>query len=457
MQGNKLNRALAAILSFALLVLCLIWLLRDPVFHRNLPIYLSVISCGLLAFTLRLRPLQQRSPLERALIWGLILIAAVALATGFIVAPDPHTHFSYWNSRLLRPILLFGVGYLLYDVLKPSCPWLTPQRLLSAVVVALMAIVVFHLGFSAHYYVQHGALPWQTTEGVYNRARASYYINMLAAILLAEVVGRLGLKQRMLALPSSVLALFIAACCAVTILISTRWGTLGLLGMSALCSLWLLARYARSAVFRVAALLVLLGIGAALGYGSYRIDHARWAPVLEEAKAGWNSPTDTFCFNFAQGRVPLNAAGVPYSHSNYCRASLLHQSTMVLADNPLGGGMGKRTYNALLERKYQQHFAVPHSHHGFIEFGLQTGWSGLALWLAWLVAVAVYGWQLYRRQASALGFMILLFTFSFVTRSLVDNIIVDPHLEQYLFLFGLLLGLARHATPPPSAPTAQVS
>lgn len=449
---NTKRNALSGLLFVSVLALCFVWPIPNGMlpFHRNVFIYLSIALTVGLFFTSSSARQHLNIPKIKPVMLFIWLLTFFILINGFIVAPDIKEMIGTWDGQWVRPVLLFTSGILLMPVLQDRFPSLTAARLFTAVILCFWGVILIHLLDSLYLYWRDGVIHWGETRIVFNRTRMSFQVNMITGFLLAELLTRSLLHQRFMTLKSPVLVLMLLANLLCTALVDTRWGTIGLVG--SLFSTFLLLslhKMRRSNVIRVGSIfLAIVVVASALVVTSWKTD-PRWGSLEDDAETGWNASFNSFCYNRATGKHPVNDLGKPINHSNGCRASFFHQGWKLVAEHPFGMGPRKEAFNYLLRHDTNnQRIDIPHSHYGLIEFGLQNGIAGIAGWLILLVMCWYIGWREYRHGNTMPGLFLLLFTIGFFSRTLVDHNLKDHYLEQYMMLTGLLIGICALRTPP---------
>jgi O-antigen ligase len=123
------------------------------------------------------------------------------------------------------------------------------------------------------------------------------------------------------------------------------------------------------------------------------------------------------------------------------RISALKEGALLIVDHPLGIGFGRNAYGHGLEAKYGEK-GLGHSHSGLMDLAIGTGIPGTILWLTFLVALFLVGWRRFREAPDYPPLLLMLGVGGYGFRMLVDSVIRDHMLQQFLLMAGLLAVLA---------------
>jgi O-antigen ligase len=165
----------------------------------------------------------------------------------------------------------------------------------------------------------------------------------------------------------------------------------------------------------------------------------RYDGFVETVTIGWDTDTHRNWLDAFETRDwPLRANGKPVDPSTYSRVAFAKEGLKLLFENPFGAEISKHTFTRLIAEKYGvAHMA--HSHIGLIDFGLNVGFLGIALWLIFLAGLAWIGWSTAKRSGNAVGLCLLFLVTAFSMRMLVDSTLRDHMLEQFVFCVGMLV------------------
>lgn len=266
----------------------------------------------------------------------------------------------------------------------------------------------------------------------------SYVNNTLAALVVAELVQRIMLKQRWLPIGWPVLVLSLAAVLACTYLLQFRNGNVGLLLLIGFAILMVLIRKARRwPLWKIlSAAAVLLALLVSFGGALYKSD-ARWQTLMETAPIAWDTQTHQAWRKVSP--YPELPNGQQVDASNYDRLAWAKEGAILILDHPLGAGYNRNAFGDCIDLKYAMNGAYRggHSHSGLIDFAIANGIPGLLLWLSFLGALFYAGWCAFMRGKIAPGLALMFIVSGFFSRSIVDSNIRDHMLQQFMFLVML--------------------
>jgi hypothetical protein len=180
----------------------------------------------------------------------------------------------------------------------------------------------------------------------------------------------------------------------------------------------------------------LLLIAVTFAYLNYKAD-SRWQVIGETAAIAWHTEGNKAWLDPRGNPLPLLANGTPVDHSAYMRVSALKEGARLIVDHPLGIGFGRNAYGHGLMAKYGE-TGLGHSHSGLMDLAIGTGILGIILWLTFLAALFLVGWRRFREAPDYPPLLLMLVVGGYGFRMLVDSIIRDHMLQQFLFLAGLL-------------------
>lgn len=136
---------------------------------------------------------------------------------------------------------------------------------------------------------------------------------------------------------------------------------------------------------------------------------------------------------------PKLSNGETVSSSNYERPAWVKEGLILISENPLGVGYGR---NAFGHGSRQIRRSGGHSHSGIIDLGIGTGIPGMALWVLFLGALVYYGFSSFKNTVVILARRLFFIASGFCFRMIVDSVIRDHMLEQFMFLAGFLLTMS---------------
>jgi O-antigen ligase len=314
----------------------------------------------------------------------------------------------------------------------------------SAVVLVIFGAGTLHmLGHDLAallHWVRFGNLPAHFSGISDHKANATYVFALLLPVLAAEAYARHACHRSLLGLPLVLSAIALALGVFALITASATNGWIVAVSLALLALGFTLAERDRSNplhMTRVRILVALCTAFVAVAVVAIVTDR-RYEGFVETVKIGWDTESNRQWLDAEKTRVfPLRSNGQPVDPSTYSRIAWAKEGMRLLLEHPLGVEIGKHTFQRLLERKYGA-ADLSHSHVGLIDLGLNAGFPGIALWLAFLVALGWQGIATLRKSRHAVGLALFLTVVGFAIRMLVDGTLRDHILEQFMFCVGML-------------------
>jgi hypothetical protein len=347
-----------------------------------------------------------------------------------------------WSNGLIALLVGIGAGSALAQDETDTA------RILTVLVLALAAFVVYGDVLALAQLPETGVIGRRLPVFGSGPDKANYVTNLLLAFLASEAYLRLTFRRRMLRLHSAALAGLIAAALFAEYNNGMRNG-IAEFGLTLMFLAVLLIRDKR----RRLAVPILLGsvvslmlIAATFAYLNYKGD-SRWQVIGETARIAWDTDSSKAWLDPHGNLLPLLANGTPVDHSAYMRISALKEGSRLIVDHPLGIGFGRNAYGHGLEAKYGEK-GLGHSHSGLMDLAIGTGIPGTLLWLTFLVALFLVGWRRFRDAPDYPPLLLMLVVGGYGFRMLVDSVIRDHMLQQFLLVAGLLAVLAASSRLP---------
>lgn len=448
--------------SFALVFLLLcIWQVPGTIGIRYSLLAVLLLVFLVLNFSHRSENLRQiGSPAP--VIWLALLTGWIALVIA-LWGVEPALSWKEFRGQWLTALGAALIGALLArEVLADST-----QRVMTLITVvfwALLVQVLLHDALDIGYLFMTGEVPFRQAPVLYvpeilNRLwfgqpiveaftqqsgdKFSYVNNMLAALVIAELVQRVMIRKPWLPIGWPVLLLSLVAVLACTYLLQFRNGNIGLLLLIGFATFMVLVRKAK---------LWSLWKQTAIG-GSMLILFLALGVTLYKSDQRWQTFTETVPIALdTQSHLTWRAVGVPYptlkngdsvDASAYLRLAWGKEGLLLVGEHPLGTGYNRNAFGDGIDRKYDMNGAYRggHSHSGLIDFTIANGIPGLLLWLSFLGALFYTGWVAFMRGQIAPALTLMFIVSGFLSRSIVDSNIRDHMLQQFMFL-GMLFAFS---------------
>ena len=410
-----------------------VWPIPHTVSASDLLLLLNLCLFGYLAW-------QQGWP--RRSVHGLYLPAAVLAAltawmylVAFFVSPETSWSLDEITSQWIRGLIALSVGVLVATTVSTN-----PDSMRKALFVIFIALLLHVL-----YVDLETVYLWWRDQGIARLAglaegpdKSNYLTNLLFGFLLAESFLRISRGKRLLPFGNGILLTTLVLAVTAEFAERTRNGIFTLVLMLLMLSALYLAeqgkRLKKSAVVAGVVtmwLLVVAGLGLVVA--------ARQSSSLDNLIGTVSIAWDTEHYKAWQGdgreAWPMLPGGETVDPSVYQRVAWLKEGLLLVAQHPLGIGFGRNAFGHGLKAKYGE--GSGHSHSGLLDLAIGVGIPGALLWLGFIVSLMRLAWKQYRATHSYVALLLLLVLTDYGARMLLDSIMRDHMLQQFMFLTGL--------------------
>ncbi len=426
---NKLN-VIAIVLISALFF---VWPVPHTVSVRDLLLLANLLVFGYLA--------RSRGGLRGALreLSAPLLVLAGLTAwmyfVAFFISPETGWTLDELSSQWLRALLALLIGALVATTARDDF------RFTRRVLAALLGVLVLHI-----LYVDLQAMKELLTPGSFLRTpgltegpdKSNYLTNVLFSFLLSELFFRVVYERRVLPLSRAgfVAALVLAA--ASVFAEGARNGMITLVLMLVLL-VWFYLRQRRAHLNKLA---LSAGIAAMLAIvlgGTALVVTARQSSSLNELidtiPIGWDTEHYKAWQEGDPAEWPKLPNGKTVDLSLYLRIAWLKEGLQLVRDHPLGIGFGRDAYGHGMKAKYGQ--GTGHSHSGLLDMAIGLGIPGALLWLGFFASLAVVAGRQHHAKENYAALLLLLLLTDYGVRMVLDSVIRDHMLQQFMFLAGL--------------------
>ncbi len=131
--------------------------------------------------------------------------------------------------------------------------------------------------------------------------------------------------------------------------------------------------------------------------------------------------------------------------SVYLRIAWLKEGLLLVRDHPFGIGFDRNAFGHGLKAKYGR--GVGHSHSGLLDMAIGLGIPGALLWLGFFASLAAIAWRRHRASGNYAAILLLLLLLDYGVRMVLDSVIRDHMLQQFMFLAGLAAVLTVAGVP----------
>jgi hypothetical protein len=420
-----------------LATLMFIWPIPGTVAVRALLMAVCLIGFGYLAF--RSTPWPPLSQLKAPIAFYVLLSAWIPLQALFI------SHETAWALGEFRGQWLMGFASLAIGALAALTvsASFSHRTILLAISAALFAHVVYADGMALHAFIETGTMPKRVgglagtiSEGM---DKMNYLTNMLFAVLATDAFCRITFRKPLLLVNAAILMVAVGLSVFSTYIEAVRNGFVALLLL--LASLgglyWYENRARISRTLLVGTLAILVAASAAFGYSGYKAD-TRWQTLIQTVPIALDTTDNKAWLDSQKYPYPKLPNGETVSPSNYERVAWAKEALLLVMQHPLGIGYGRSAFGHGIVAKYGEGRIGNHSHSGILDLAIGTGIPGAVLWLAFLFSLIFASARTYFRDKNPFALTLFFILTGFTTRMLVDSVIRDHMLQQFLFLVGFL-------------------
>lgn len=171
---------------------------------------------------------------------------------------------------------------------------------------------------------------------------------------------------------------------------------------------------------------------------TFVINDKRWEKLGETAKVvitnddlKWTEPRESW---------PKLNGGENVDVSAFERFSWIKIGLKLSLDNPFGVGYSKSSFGTALQSSYEgvAQFKDYHSHSGIIDFLLSNGYIPTFLLIVFFCMMLQFAAAGFKDGNIFLGLSLLCIVSDYLLRSIVDSILRDHMLHEFLFITGIL-------------------
>ena len=379
---------------------------------------------------------------SRAVLRGLrvpvLLLAGLALwmyFVAFFISPETAWSLDEIASQWVRGFMALLIGAFVAIAARENA------GLTRGVLAVLVTVLALHI-----LYVDFQAVGGLFTPGPLDRMagltegpdKSSYLTNILFGFLLAELFLRVVTRQRLLPLSRSVFVVLLSLVAFSVFAERTRDGIITLVLMLLLLG-WLYLRQRRARLNKVAVSAAIAATLAVVLGGAALVVTARQSSSLNELIGTIPIAWDTEHYKAwevgNQDGFPKLPGGQAVDKSVYLRIAWLKEGLSLVRDHPLGIGFGRNAFGHGLKAKYGK--GEGHSHSGVLDLAIGLGVPGVLLWLVFFASLANAAWRRQRAGPNYATILLLLLLTDYGVRMLLDSVIRDHMLQQFMFLTGL--------------------
>ena len=381
-----------------------------------------------------------------------ILIFAALLCWTLVVAifisNDPSSSLSEWKGEWLPPAIGFFAGLGVSAAMARYGHAITRDRFWLIILVPLTVLMAVQLVWVAAEYFRVGSISPHFSSFSDHKANITYAACTLLPLVLAFAVRRadgvrsVGRRLYGFASISGVLAVI------AVITSGARNGVIVTFVGVFTAGTVMLANASRANLpkrIQAIGLIAFLAVVFVIAWAGIEWD-PRWQRFIQTVPVALDTETHLEWLDPPGSKLPVTANGEPAEESAYLRIAWARIGVGMLLEHPWGLEISRNTFHDLVVERYGRG-SMAHAHNSIIDFGLNVGFPGLALWLAFIWTLVVVGWEATRSQTFLAGWALMFLVMMYFLRSLLDSIMRDHILEQFMLTAGILLGSIACAQP----------
>ncbi|PWB55441.1 MAG: hypothetical protein C3F18_05735 [Nitrosomonadales bacterium] len=416
-----------------LAALLFVWPIPHTIALRHILLMIALLLFGYSAYQIANRNSLKILRLPVALYIALTLWIII---NALFISPE-----TSWALVEIKGQWLMGLASLILGVFVALTA--QNQKLFSSRTILLMiggtlfAHVIYADVSTLGTFISTGILPKRVgglTEGM---DKLNYLNNMLIAILFTDCFFRITFHKRQLPFNTALLALAIGLALFGSYIEATRNGMVALLMLiiSVTSLYWFENRGRINPRLLIGGILLFLAAAATFGYLSFKAD-PRWQSLVDTIPIALDTTQHKAWLDDSKYPYPTLPTGEVVNGSNYSRIAWAKEGALLVRDHPLGIGYGRAAFGHGITAKYGEGIIGGHSHSGLIDFAVATGLPGVGLWLAFVISLMYVAVKHYLMDNNPFALILFFIVSGFSARMVVDSVIRDHMLEQFLFLVG---------------------
>lgn len=429
---NKDRVAYAGLVFVA--VLMFFWPIPRTIAVRNIAMALSVFAFAYLFFKSDMRRLvlsnAQRKVfyiLGASTLW--FYFQAIVISSETVWALKELTQW-------LGALVCFGLGFLVANTNDKK------TKIAFFIILGTIFIHIFYIDlFEIKHFVSNQGIFLIKVEGLTEGPdKANYITNWALAFIGTEIYFRAVKNKKIIPIDNFLLSVIFVLTVASSYFETMRFGFIALIfTFVGFLLLYLFAASSISTAKKSAVVILSTALFTSFLYIGHKSD-SRWQSLEESVVIALDTHTHKAWLNWDKYPRPILSNGEQVDGSNYLRPAWIKEGLILISENPLGVGYGRNAFGHALKAKYGE--GGGHSHSGIIDLGIGTGVPGMILWLLFLGALIYYGFSSFTKHGSYFGMALFFIASGFFFRMIVDSVIRDHILEQFMFLVGFLLTMS---------------
>lgn len=443
-------------LSYALLVflglLIFIWQIPNTISIR----YLAFGGLVIISLLMLYRMKQDGKPFgdvtsDPHLRWlGMILLVLTVwfYFVAFFLSPEPDWSIKEINGQWLMA-LGYGILGIFLSLATNKNEFLTPQKVVNVIFFVTMIHVLYVDLYAIKYYVTHGGVLPTRFEGLGQGPTNSNHMSIFAlCILLTEMIYRFLYKGKILILDRFLLSFSVMLVLVSLVVEAMRFGYILTFVLVVTCLILLYRRVMLQRIVNPWKLHLLTGsvMVVMLGIGMIAFNQSRhWSTMIETIPLALDTENQKAWMDWERYGPPTLSDGTEVSHSNYVRLAWFKKGLEIMVEYPMGVGYGRGAFPVGLAQLHPdlEWGKGGMSESGIIDLGVGAGFLGVILWMVFVFGLMMAGYTRFSRCRSFFGLLLFFTVLAFAIRMVMDSIIRDHMLEQFIFYSALFYGWMR--------------
>ena len=382
------------------------------------------------------------------LVFAVLLFWTVFVAV--FISEDPAASLGEWKGEWLPAGIAFLLGLAVFRTTETqSFNTVSPQFWLT-LIIPLAVLMVVHLVWISVEALLVGSISPHFTGLSDHKANITYAASTLLPIVLAFAVNQSRGGQA----PGRQLYVFVlcsgALVIASVITSGARNGVIvtGLAVLGAGVVMLIAAgRRPEGHRLRIMTAVAVVLVTAIVAWAGVKWD-PRWQHFAQTVPVALDTENHREWLNPSGSTMPLTADGQTAEESAYQRVAWAKVGFGMLFEHPWGLEISRHTFHTLVVERYGRG-SMSHSHNSIVDYGLNVGFPGLALWIIFIVSMVIAGVRSINMSAAVAAWALIFLVLLFFMRSLIDSIMRDHILEQFMLMSGILLGVLSSTDPYP--------
>ncbi len=417
-------------------LLFFIWPIPHTISIRQTAIFLSLPLLGYLAYQSYRDGLAINSLVDLKVPVGLLL----ALTLWMLIVALFISEETAWSLDEIRGVWGFALlAFLLGGLTSFSFDMVGRFSRKTVLIVLFMALLahVLYIDLSYVYKLLTGGdINWRMRMvGFTYSDKATYLSNTLFAVLCAETFFRIRYRVRFLYVNTPVLIFIFMATIFSLYIAAYRFGSITMLVILTVTFILYLRETRTFSKKTVVLVLLFLAVIFFAGFFTMKND-PRWGTLLETIPLALDTENNRAWLDSDKYPYPVLQDGGQIKASNYERVAWIKEGLLLVRDNPLGIGFGRNAFEVGLQMKYNE--GRGHSHSGFVDLAIGIGVPGILMWVFLLGSLLFVSFKAHKKGSNFAALLMVLVVSKFGFRMMVDSIIRDHMLQQFMFVVGTL-------------------